>query len=163
MAAFLALATIAAPATSARAAESTWPTAQATAANAEWVPYLDPPPKPAAICLVDSGVNITPDTPADSPDGPIVKRLALDGGTGEAAGTTWEALHGTRMAMVAGAPMNDWGTVGMWPGVRIVSVRAMPMGETTFPFDVYTQAVSVCRAWAPRTGIAVVNLSLGCQ
>src|SRR5262245_37097872 len=68
----------------ASADESAWPTAQAVAANATWVPYLDPPPKPAAICLVDSGVDITPDTPADSPDGPILKRLSLDGGPGTA-------------------------------------------------------------------------------
>jgi hypothetical protein len=61
MSAALASASLAASAT---AAESAWPTVQATAANAAWVPYLDPPPKPAAICLVDSGVNVTPDTPA---------------------------------------------------------------------------------------------------
>jgi hypothetical protein len=30
------------------------------------------------------------------------------------------------MASFAGAVMgNDWGTVGAWPGVRILSVRAM--------------------------------------
>src|SRR4051812_6244714 len=64
----------------ASADESAWPTAQAKAYHFDFVPYLDPPAKPAAVCLVDSGVDVTPDTPADSPDGPIVKRLALDGG-----------------------------------------------------------------------------------
>src|SRR3954453_18366141 len=62
----------------ARAAESAWPTAQAKAYNFDFVPYLDPPAKPAAICLVDSGVDITPDTPADSPDAPILERTSLD-------------------------------------------------------------------------------------
>jgi hypothetical protein len=68
----------AALAPTASADESAWPTAQATAYNFAFVPYLDPPPTHAAVCLVDSGVNITPDTPTDSPDGPIVKRLALE-------------------------------------------------------------------------------------
>jgi hypothetical protein len=150
-------------ASSATAAESAWPTAQATAANAEWVPFLDPPPKPAAICLVDSGVNITPDTPADSPDGPIVKRLALDGGTGEAAGTSWEALHGTRMAMAAAAPKNDWGTIGMWPHLRIISVRAMPAGTLGFPFDDYRRAIGECVSYAARYNVVATNLSLSCS
>src|SRR3954451_24162463 len=110
------------------------PTTQATAYNADWVPYLDPPAKPAAVCLVDSGVNITPDTPPDSPEGPIVKRLALDGGSGLAAKSTWEGLHGTRMAFVGAAPVNGWGAVGFWPAARIISIRGSPAGEPTFAF-----------------------------
>jgi hypothetical protein len=163
MAALITVAATAAPLTSARAAESTWPTAQATAANAEWVPYLDPPPKPAAICMVDSGVNITPDTPADSPDGPIVKRLSLDGGTGEAAGTTWEALHGTRMALTAVAPHNGWGTVGVWPGARLVSVRALPTNGAMFPFEDYQRAIDLCVKEVVVNNVAAINLSLSCQ
>jgi len=149
---------------SAIAAESALPTTQARAYGADWVPYLDPPAKPAAVCLVDSGINITPDTPADSPDGPILERSALDGGTGEAAGSSWEQLHGTRMAMAAAAPINGWGTVGFAPGVRIVSVRAMPTGKTTFPFDDYRRAIDECaKRHTSRTPIAAVNLSLGCD
>jgi hypothetical protein len=147
---------------SAEAAESTWPTAQAVAAHAEWVPYLDPPPKPAAICLVDSGVNITPDTPPDSPNGPILERSALDGGPGT-GGTDDIHSHGTYMAMTAGAPMNGWGTVGIWPGVRIVSVRAMPAGAETFAFDNYQRALSECAKRARVANIAIANLSIGCS
>src|SRR5436190_6195399 len=131
-------------ATSAAADESAMPTAQAVAANADWVPYLDPPAKPAAVCLVDSGVDVTPDTPADSPDGPIVKRLSLDGGPGTAANTTWEGGHGTRMAFVGAAPINGWGAVGFWPGARIVSIRALPTDSTEFPFDDYSRAMFLC-------------------
>lgn len=156
------LAALAMP-SSAIAAESALPTTQARAYGADWVPYLDPPAKPAAVCLVDSGINITPDTPADSPDGPILERSALDGGTGEAAGSSWEQLHGTRMAMAAAAPINGWGTVGFAPGVRIVSVRAMPTGKTTFPFDDYRRAIDLCVKNAPRFNIAAINLSLGCN
>jgi hypothetical protein len=147
----------------AMADESAMPTTQAQAYNADWVPYLDPPEKPAAVCLVDSGVNITPDTPADSPTGPIVKRLALDGGSGEAASPTWEGLHGTRMAFVGAAPVNDWGAVGFWPGARIVSIRAMPTGSTDFPFDAYSRAVDQCNKQAVAHNVVAVNLSLGCD
>jgi Subtilase family len=145
----------------AQADESAVPTTQAVAYNAEWVPYLDPPAKPAAVCLVDSGVNVTPDTPADSPDGPILKRLSLDGGPGTAANNTWEGLHGTRMAFVGSAPINGWGAVGFWPGARIVSIRAMPPGETTFQFDSYSRAVDLCNKEAHN--VLVVNLSLACD
>ena len=143
--------------------ESSLPTTQAKAYGAEWVPYLDPPAKPAAVCLVDTGVNITPDTPADSPDGPILERSALDGGTGEAAGTSWEELHGTRMAMAAVAPLNGWGTVGFAPGVRIVSIRAMPRGQTTFPFDDYRRAIDQCVWRSARYNVVAVVLALGCS
>jgi hypothetical protein len=143
----------------ARADESAWPTAQAKAYNFDWVPYLDPPAHPAAICLVDSGVDITPDTPADSPDGPILERTSLDGGPG----TGIDSDHGTYMAMAAGAPMNGWGTVGLWPGLRIVSVRAMPQGQTTFPFDSYQNALRECELRSGRDHVTVVNLSLACS
>ncbi|HEX6714469.1 MAG TPA: S8 family serine peptidase [Thermoleophilaceae bacterium] len=143
--------------------ESAMPTTQARAYNAEWVPYLDPPEKPAAVCLVDSGVDITPDTPADSPNGPIVKRLSLDGGPGTAASATWEGGHGTRMAFVGAAPVNGWGAVGFWPGVRIVSIRAMPVGHSEFPFDYYSKAVDLCNKVAAAENVAAVNLSLGCD
>jgi hypothetical protein len=158
-----AIAVIAVSAPAAIADESATPTTQARAYNADWVPYLDPPEKPAAVCLVDSGVDVTPDTPADSPDGPIVKRLALDGGPGTAASATWEGLHGTRMALVGAAPINGWGAVGFWPGARIVSIRAMPADQTTFPFDNYSRAIDLCTKEAATLRIVAVNLSLGCD
>jgi hypothetical protein len=143
--------------------EWTGPTTQAVAYNADWVPYLDPPEKPAAVCLVDSGVAITPDTPADSPEGPIVKRLALDGGSGTAAGTNWDGLHGTRMALVAAAPRNQWGAVGFWPGARIISIRAMPNGGDAIPFQTYADAVFMCATWRDSYDVVAINLSLACR
>jgi Subtilase family len=157
-----AVAAMAAVAPAAIADEVAMPTTQAVAYNADWVPYLDPPEKPAAVCLVDSGVNITPDTPADSPEGPIVKRLALDGGPGTAANATWEGLHGTRMAFVGAAPVNGWGAVGFWPGARIVSIRAMPIGQAAFPFNNYQRAIELCTKDAAALDIVAVNLSLDC-
>src|SRR3954452_3747317 len=155
------IAALATVAPCAMADEVAVPTTQATAYNADWVPYLDPPAKPAAVCLVDSGVNVTLDTPADSPEGPIVKRLPLDGGPGTAANDTWEGLHGTRMAFVGGAPINGWGAVGFWPGARIVSIRAMPAGASGFPFDDYSRAILLCNKQT-ALNVAAVNLALDC-
>jgi hypothetical protein len=164
--ALAALATIGALVVSAGPAladESATPTTQAVAYHAEWVPYLEPPGNPAAVCLVDSGVNLTPDTPADSAGGPIVRRLAVDGGPGTAANTTWEGLHGTRMASSGAAPQNGWGAVGVWPGAHIVSIRAMPSDRTTFPFDNYQRAIDLCERNSDAFNIVAVNLSLACQ
>src|SRR3954454_9813928 len=98
-------------------------TSQAVAAHAEWLPYAPPPPNgAAAVCLVDTGVDLNPDT---SPT--VIDRIALDGG-----GTSdlSPSKHGNQMAMVMGAPLNGWGMVGFWPGVRIVSVRAVTSDGT---------------------------------
>ena len=66
------------------------------------------------------------------------------------------------MAMTAGAPMNDWGTVGIWPGVRIVSIRARPIGRP-LSFESYQRAISECEKRAGTYGwVAAVNLSMGC-
>src|SRR3954454_4315562 len=118
-----------------RAAETTAPPAHLQAYNLAWLDYIDPqdlPPTRYAVCLVDSGVAITPDTPADDPNGTIFRRVSIDGGYGEPEGTSDEQMHGTRMAMAAVAPQNDWGTIGAWTGGRIVSVRAMVNRELTF-------------------------------
>lgn len=67
------------------------------------------------------------------------------------------------MAMMAGAPRNGWGMVGAWPDLRIASVRAMPTGSESFPFDDYRQAIQACRRLRDDLGhpIKVINLSLG--
>src|SRR3954454_13630341 len=91
-------------------------TSQAVAAHAEWLPYAPPPPNgAAAVCLVDTGVDLNPDTASN-----VIARIALDGGD---PSDLSDSKHGTEMAMVMGAPINGWGMVGAWPQVRIVSVR----------------------------------------
>ena len=52
-------------------------------------------------------MNLNPDT-----EGVVVERTALDGGSGEDVSPT---LHGTVLAMMAGAPANGWGMVGTAP------------------------------------------------
>src|SRR3954454_578790 len=109
-------------------------TAQALAAHAEWLPYAPPPPNgPAAVCLVDTGVDLNPDTASN-----VIDRIALDGGD---PSDLSPSKHGTQMAMVMGAPMNGWGMVGFWPGVRIVSVRAAGPDDQRIKFEALRNGV----------------------
>lgn len=151
----------------AAAAETAAPPSHLETYGLDWLNYLDPADVPAtryAVCLVDSGVRQTPDTPATSPEGPIIARLAVDGGPGEPEGDSEAQLHGTRMAMAMAAPTNDWGTIGAWTGSRIVSVRGTTAGEETFRPEQYQAAITTCIKYQENTGtrIAAVNLSLGC-
>src|SRR3954447_7317170 len=161
-----AAAALAAP-TPAAAAESAMPTAQAKAYGMDWVPYIDPANLPPVeqrkvICLVDSGVEVNPDLPADRPEGPIVMRTSVDNGSG-LPGDKPEHAHGTSMASMAGALAgNDWGTVGAWPGGRIISMRALSYDRTTFAAGDWRRGVQECIA--PRIGelpVVAINLSLG--
>lgn len=129
------------------------PTLQARVANAEFLAYAPPPPKPAAVCLIDSGVDLNPDT------APLIaERISLDGGSGD---DVLPSKHGTQMAMVMGAPANGWGMVGIWPQVKIVSVRATAEGQGGFEFSAYREALEICRLRAPKYAIKVAELALG--
>lgn len=109
------------------------------------------------ICLLDTGVDITPDTPADNPEGPIVARLALDGGTGLAQGTTWEHQHGTQMASIIAAPRNGYGTVGVFPQARIVSIRVTDRtkDEVYITPDGMRRGVRSCANWSAAAGLRI--------
>jgi hypothetical protein len=129
-------------------------TAQAVADNGAFLPYAPPPAQLAGLCLVDTGVNLNPDT-----EGVVVERTALDGGSGEDVSP---ALHGTVLAMMAGAPANGWGVVGTAPrAIQIVSVRILEPGQTTFPFSAYATGIVACLRVRSRYDIRVINLSLG--
>ena len=65
--------------------------------------------------------------------------------------------------MVMGAPANGWGMIGIWPHLKIVSVRATPAGQEGFEFDSYSRALEECRLRAARRGIAVAELAVGGQ
>jgi subtilisin family serine protease len=58
-----------------------------------------------------------------------------------------------------GAPINDWGMVGFWPAVRIVSVRAAA-GSEVIPSDSYQNGVERCRELRMSTGVRVISLAL---
>src|SRR6266498_2986438 len=72
---------------SALAAESPNPPRHLADYHLDWLNYVAPedlPPSRAAVCIVDSGLAVTPDTPpTDATNGPILYRLATDGGSGE--------------------------------------------------------------------------------
>jgi len=114
-------------------------TAQAQAANAAFLAYAPPPASgPGALCLVDTGVSVNPDTQPG-----LVSSTAVDGGSGADVDPDG---HGTTMAMIAGAAGN--GMIGAWPQIKIVSVRATtaptPGQEPSFEFDDYTEGMAQC-------------------
>jgi len=129
-------------------------TTQAVADNGAFLPYAPVPAQLAGMCLVDTGVNLNPDT-----EGVVVERTALDGGSG---GDVSPTLHGTVLAMMAGAPANGWGMVGTAPhSIQIVSVRILEPGQTTFPFSSYASGITECLEQRHKYNIRVINLSLG--
>src|ERR1700684_2384526 len=129
-------------------------TTQAVADNGAFLPYAPPPAQLAGLCLVDTGVNLNADT-----EGVVVERTALDGGTGNDVSST---LHGTVLAMMAGAPANGWGMVGTAPhAIQIVSVRILEPEQTTFPFSAYATGIVACLSLRSHYNIRVINLSLG--
>jgi hypothetical protein len=130
------------------AAEQVEITAQAKAAHAEFLLRATPPAPAATICVVDTGVNVNPDTVG------VIGRLAL---TGEASDQS-RTLHGTQMAMFIGGPSNGFGMVGIWPFARILSVRANVAGEETFTSVSYINGVKRCSDAAPAYGVKVVAL-----
>lgn len=129
-------------------------TAQAVADDGAFLPYAPAPAQLAGMCLVDTGVNLNADT-----EGVVVERTALDGGSG---GDVSPTLHGTVLAMMAGAPVNGWGMVGTAPhAIQIVSVRILEPGQTTFPFSAYASGITECLERRHKYNVRVINLSLG--
>jgi hypothetical protein len=141
-------------------------TVQQAAADALFLQYAPAPPLPGIVCLVDSGVDPSPDTTpilagsyALSPGTNTADELAalnprLPGGHPDG--------HGTYMAMLAAAPANGWGMVGLAPtSVRVYNVKVLAAGQTTFSFSEYPSAISRCQALSSSIPITVVNLSLG--
>ncbi len=141
-------------------------TVQQAASNALFLQYAPAPPVPGIVCLVDSGVDANPDTTpilagsyALSPGTNTEDELAalnplLPGGHPDG--------HGTYMAMIAAAPANGWGMVGLAPtSVRVYNLKALAAGQTTFSFSEYAVAIFRCQALSSAMPVTVVNLSLG--
>jgi hypothetical protein len=141
-------------------------TVQQAAADALFLQYAPAPTVPGVICLVDSGVDPNPDTTpilagshALSPNTNTEDELAalnppLPGGHPDG--------HGTYMAMIAAAPANGWGMVGLAPtSVRVYNMKALAAGQTTFSFSEYGSAIRDCQALTATMPVSVVNLSLG--
>ena len=94
------------------------PTPQAVDAHAEFLAYAPPPPVPAKVCVVDTGVDLSTDAaPA------VVERHSVFGGTTDDVGGSGLAKHGTLVAGVIASQLDGRDSVGIWPQARIVSVR----------------------------------------
>lgn len=155
----------AAPIAAARADESPAPPRHLAAYGLDWLDYVSPddiPPTRYAVCIVDSGTRVTPDTPEDGPVGPVLERLSIDAGSGTPQGDDPAQLHGTRMAMSAIAAKNGWGTIGVADWERVVTVRAQVEGELGFRESAYRKGIVRCQEAASRHPIAAVSLSIGC-
>ena len=148
------------------AAEPTGPSKGLKAYGLGWVQSLPPeafPPPRYAVCIVDTGVAITPDTPADDPNGPIIERSSVYDQSGSPPDAGPEQLHGTRMASAAVAPRNGWGAVGLNPLGRVRSVRAVADGTAGFTASAYVRGINACLSHLPEFPTAAISLSLGCS
>jgi hypothetical protein len=135
-----------------KARAETTATAQAAMANAEFLAGAPPQPSASAICLVDTGVDSTPDTAA------VQTRISLWDDTVDDMSPT---KHGTHLATMMAAPANGWGMVGIWPGARVVSIRANVLGADAFTVASYFQGMRRCRGVAAHYGIKTILLALG--
>lgn len=164
-ASLLALTTTSAAPAAAEVGAST-PTVQAVAVNAAWLAYAPPPATPGVICLVDSGVDMNPDTepivigshelyPETGPGDEIARLSPLVDGHPDG--------HGTLIAMLMAAPRNSWGMVGIAPQDRVYNMKALANGSIDFHDEVEALAIETCArlqaSQYPR--MLTINLSLG--
>src|SRR5215213_3778711 len=127
------------------------PTPQAVDAHAEFLAYAPPPPVPAKVCVVDTGVDLTTDAaPA------VIERHSVFGGTVDDVGGSGLAQDGTLVAGVSASQPDRRDSVGIWRRAQFVSVRVFsgPGGGTTAAAVI--TALDKCREF----GALVVNLSL---
>ena len=128
----------------------------AQAIHAGFLLDAPPPPAPVAVCVIDSGVTLNPDT-----QGAVIDRKTAfdDGqGVGDVGDVPGYLPHGTMVALVIAAPKNGWGTVGIWPQAKIVSVRVF---DTPTLHEasalLYAQAIYTCMT---HTEVKVISLSI---
>jgi hypothetical protein len=128
-------------------------TAQAKAANASFLAYAPAPASSGAMCLIDTGINQTPDTTPT-----LAYATALDGGT---PNDTDPEGHGTLMAILAGG--QGHGLRGIWPQIKIVSIRAAStpaLGQApAYQYASYVEGLQRCLEHSSLE-IKTVNLSL---
>jgi hypothetical protein len=126
-------------------------TGQAAAANAIDSTWIPAPARRAAVCIVDTGNDVTPDTAN------VVARFATDGGSG---GDVSSQKHGTLMSMIAAAPYDGFGMVGAAPSIDVVSVRATSDGEG-FEGNDLKAGIQLCVSYRNLYNVKVISLSLG--
>jgi hypothetical protein len=129
-------------------------TGQAATANAAFLAYAPPPADAKALCLVDTGVNATPDLAPG-----LVSATALDGGIGSDVDPL---AHGTIDAAVAGGA--GYGVLGAWPQLKIVSIRGTdlpsPGQSPTYQYDDYVDGIRRCTTFTGAVQVAAIDLPL---
>ena len=158
LAALVAAGALGAPATSHGAVPSdAYPTPQAIAANAEFLLQAPPPPSGGTICIIDTGVTPLPDTASR-----ITDRIAIDGGNPDDVyhdPADPFSGHGTFVAGTIASQVDGYGSAGIWPGAKIVSVRVFRQrGEGASAAD-YRAGIAECSD--PTLDVSVINISLG--
>jgi hypothetical protein len=127
------------------------PTAWHEAAGLTPLLTAPPPPNPATICIIDTGVTPTPDLD-------ITARWAYDGGTlDDVHATPDSAGHGTSVAHFAAGKVNGWGHAGAFPHGRIASVRVFPR-EGGAKWQDYIRAIARCNKIDPNTKAIVISI-----
>ena len=117
-----------------------------------WIPVVRanqavPPGPGKPITVIDTGVEITHEEFATRPSTIVMNAQSTSGRFEE---------HGTAVASVAAAPINNLGVVGIYPQAALQIWDASPFGDGLTVGDV-VQGLDV----AIRRGPGVVNLSLG--
>lgn len=125
-------------------------------AAARFLAYAPAAPAPSAVCIVDTGIDTNPDTAAALLHSEAVLPDQAQGGD-----TDTDRKHGTRVLGVAAAPRNDWGTIGIWPQLKAVSINGTRPDRASFPFDSYRLGIRRCVTISSSLPILAVNLSLG--
>jgi serine protease len=69
-------------------------------------------------------------------------------------------MHGTLMATYMAAAHNGFGSVGLWPTARLVSVRANQANQDTFSAAGYVRGIKRCDELASMFGLKVILLAL---
>jgi hypothetical protein len=130
-------------------------TGQAASVRATDSTWVTPSGRRPALCIVDTGVGAVSVANPDLSN--VVARFAVDGGTPDDLS---DGHHGTLMAMIASAPRDGFGMVGVAPMIDVVSVRASRDGATFGSQDL-TTAIRLCINKRTAYNIKVISLSLG--
>jgi len=151
-AALAAAATLAAAAAPAAHAADDEPAQWQLDARAEALTQAPAPADRPVICVVDTGVNLTPDLD-------VVSRVALDGGSPDDITAQPGATgHGTTVAHMAAGKVNGWGGAGAFPHARIASVRIFSEPGKGIPWQRYIRGLDECRLVTPKPVVTVLSL-----
>jgi hypothetical protein len=132
-------------------ADDSIPTAWQLQAGTAGLLTAPPPPEPATICIIDTGVTPTPDLTITA------RSSTLPGTLDDVTAKPGHPGHGTTVAHFAAAAVNGWGGSGAFPYARISSVRVFPEeGGTTW--EAYASALDRCSHIDRRTKVVVIAL-----